>query len=115
MAQTTGMQQGIDICSDCHDVCLQTLTHCLQKGGKHAEAAHIGLLIDCAEICRTSADFMLRGSTLHASTCSACADVCEECAASCERSGLDPEMRNCADTCRRCADSCRQMATRKVA
>jgi hypothetical protein len=57
------------------------LGHCLQKGGKHAEAKHLRLLMDCAEIRQTSAHFMLRGSDLHSRTCFACAEVCVRCAA----------------------------------
>ena len=60
------MQQCIQNCVECHRVCLETITHCLREGGKHAEAAHIGLMLDCAQICQTSADFMIRGSGLHA-------------------------------------------------
>jgi hypothetical protein len=78
-------------------------------GGKHAAADHIRTLMDCAQICETSADFMVRGSDLHAHTCAACAAVCEACAVSCERLG-GAEMKRCAEECRRCADSCRAMS-----
>ena len=76
-----------------------------------AEAAHVRLLLDCAEICQTSANFMLRGSDLHMRTCAVCAEVCQRCAESCERMGDDTQMRACAEECRRCADSCHRMAT----
>jgi len=110
--QTGGsLQQCIEECEHCHHVCLETVTHCLQTGGKHAEAAHIRLLLDCAEICQTSANFMLRGSDLHTRTCAACAEVCERCAESCERFGDDDKMKACAEVCRRCAASCRAMAS----
>jgi hypothetical protein len=56
------MQQCIDECTRCHNVCLATVSHFLELGGKHADPAHIGLLLDCAEICQTSANFMLRGA-----------------------------------------------------
>ncbi|MBW3592257.1 MAG: four-helix bundle copper-binding protein [Actinobacteria bacterium] len=104
------MRGCIDDCNTCHDVCLATVTHCLEMGGEHAEASHIRLLLDCAQICETSGDFMLRGSELHGETCAACAAVCERCAEDCERFGDDEIMRACADACRRCADSCREMA-----
>jgi len=84
-------------------------------GGMHAEEAHIKLLLDCAEICQTSANFMLRSSDLHAEICRACAVVCERCAEDCERMGDDVEMQRCAQTCRRCAESCRQMAAMMAA
>ena len=104
------MQQCIQNCLDCHRICLETLTSCLQQGGKHAEATHIRTLLDCAEICQTSANFMLRGSDFHARTCGVCAEVCARCADSCAQMGNDSQMQACADTCRRCADSCRRMA-----
>lgn len=104
------MQQCIANCVECHRVCLETLSHCLQKGGRHAEAAHIRLLLDCAKICATSADFMIRGSTLHGRTCWVCAEVCEACAQDCEQMADDKTMRRCVETCRRCAESCRAMA-----
>lgn len=105
------MRQCIQECANCHQVCLQTIQHCLAMGGKHAEQAHIRLLADCAQICAVSADFMLRGSTLHSRTCDVCAEVCQECAADCNRIGVaDEQMQLCADTCRRCAQSCRKMA-----
>ncbi len=104
------MEECIQACTNCHHICLETISHCLQMGGKHAESNHIRLLLDCAQICQTSADFMLRGSDLHPRTCGVCAEVCERCADDCER--VDPndtQMRACADVCRRCAASCRQM------
>ena len=106
------MQQCIQNCTDCSNICTQTVTHCLGLGGKHAEAAHIRLLLDCAEICRTSADFMLRGSDLHGRTCGVCAEVCQRCTEDCERiAGNDAMMKACAETCRRCADSCQRMSS----
>ena len=104
------MQQCINECLNCHSVCLATVRYCLEQGGKHAEAQHIQTLLDCAEICQTSANFMLRGSELHGRTCAVCAEVCARCAESCEQVGDDEQMRACAEACRRCAESCRQMA-----
>jgi hypothetical protein len=109
------MQSCIEDCLSCHRICVETTAYCLQKGGKHAAADHIRILLDCAQICATSADFMLRGSDLHTHTCAACAAVCEACAASCAQMADDEMMKRCADTCRRCAESCREMAGRRRA
>ena len=100
----------IEVCLDCHKACLQTIPYCLQRGGMHAEPNHIRLMADCAEMCQTSANFMLRGSDLHHHTCGACAEVCERCAADCDRMSDDLRMAACAEECRRCAESCRAMA-----
>ena len=67
------MRACIANCLNCHSVCLATITHSLEMGGQHAEAAHIRLMLDCAEICQTSANFMLRGSELLSRTCGVCA------------------------------------------
>jgi hypothetical protein len=109
------LEQCIDNCRQCHEVCLRTISYCLQQGGRHAEASHIRLMLDCAQICATSADFMIRGSGLHRLTCGACAEVCDRCAEDCARMGDDETMRRCADACRRCADSCNRMAGHALA
>jgi hypothetical protein len=103
------MQSCIQICNECHRVCLETAQHCLQTGGAHARPDHIRTLLDCADICRTSADFMVRGSQHHAVTCRACAEICGVCADSCEQLG-GADMERCAEVCRRCAESCARMA-----
>jgi hypothetical protein len=104
------LQECIDLCLDCYRVCLDTIQHCLERGGRQAEAAHIRLLGICAEICQTSAAFMLSRTDLHTRTCAVCAEVCDRCAADCERFADDPTMRACADVCRVCATVCRRMA-----
>lgn len=105
------MQQCLQNCSECHHVCMTTLAHCLELGGKHAEKHHITMLMDCAQMCHTSEDFMLRGSAMHHVTCGACAEICESCAADCEKmADGDEQMMTCAEMCRVCATSCRQMS-----
>ena len=102
------MRDCIERCLHCYSVCVSTaMNHCLEAGGKHTEPAHFRLMMACAEICRTSAHFMLIGSEHHKHTCSECAEICTECADDCERVG---DMQECIDACRKCAESCRQMA-----
>ena len=107
---THDMQSCIDACTSCHETCTHTVHHCLDKGGKHADSMHITLMLDCAQICATSADFLTRHSAHHQATCRACAEVCEACAKSCDSFGDDEMMRKCAEECRRCAASCRAMS-----
>lgn len=104
------LRDCIKECIDCHGVCQETINHCLQKGGRHAEAGHIRLMLDCAEICQTSANFMLRGSLLHVRTCAVCAETCGACAQDCQQIGTDEQMLACVEACRRCAESCERMA-----
>jgi hypothetical protein len=80
-------------------------------GGEHADAHHIGLMMDCAEMCRTAARFMMHLSHYHQRTCEVCAELCEACAKDCERiANGDRTMLICAETCRKCAQSCHAMA-----
>lgn len=104
------MDGCIEECLSCHAVCTETIAHCLQMGGDHANPEHITLLMDCAEICQTSANYMLRMSDLHGLTCGVCAKVCTLCAEDCEAFEGDEMMAACAEACRSCAETCEQMA-----
>ena len=101
------MQDGINACLDCHSMCFRmATTFCLEKGGRHVEQKHLRLMLNCAELCQTSANFMLSDSPMHGRVCLICAEACEACAKSCEQVG---DMRECVEECLRCAKSCREM------
>jgi hypothetical protein len=102
------MTRCIDICLACYKTCLSTaMNHCLEVGGKHSEPAHVRLMMACAEMCRTSAHFMLINTPHHKPTCRECAEICAECAADCKRIG---NMDECVAACEACATSCKKMA-----
>ena len=104
------LKDCIHLCWDCRHHCQESLfSHCLTIGGPHMEESHVRAMVDCIEICQTAADFMTRGSQLHAAICMACAAICEACARSCEKIG-DEAMMACAAICRKCAESCRRMS-----
>lgn len=101
------IEQCIEACLNCHTTCLKTaMQPCLELGGKHTKAEHFRLMLDCAQICQTTADFLLRGSALSELLCGACAVVCEACAHSCEVTG---DMNKCMQVARRCAEACRRL------
>ncbi|MBS0657243.1 MAG: four-helix bundle copper-binding protein [Verrucomicrobia bacterium] len=104
------MHESIHRCEDCHDACLHAVHDCLKKGGEHAEAHHIGMLLDCAQMCRTAHDFMIRHSHLHPITCAACAQICQACADACDKLGH----AELAAICRSCAESCLKHAQEKT-
>lgn len=105
----------IQLCWECRDTCQSTLfNYCLKEGGHHVAEAHVKLMADCIQICQASADFMTRGSAMHASVCAACADICQACATSCAEMD-DDVMKACAEACRRCAEECRKMGRMKKA
>jgi Domain of Unknown Function (DUF326) len=87
-------------------ICLETITYCLFKGGGYAAEKQIRRLQDCAEICKTAANFMIRNSYIRPTICNACADICLRCAEECEMLINDKFMVACADACRRCARFC---------
>ena len=98
----------IESCLACYQSCLgESMTHCLESGGKHVEPAHFRLMSTCAEICRTAAHLMLIDSSHAKLLCKLCADICDLCAADCEK--LDG-MEASAKACRDCAEACRKMA-----
>lgn len=107
---TQEMQVCIQNCTLAHQISEQTLAYCLTKGGVHNEARHLKTLIDCAQICMVSADFMSRDSKIHSSVCEVCAEACQACAASCDQFADDETLKLCADVCRQCEETCRQMA-----
>lgn len=101
------MQEAIQACLDCNRVCMDTVFLHLNRGGANLDADQFRMLLNCAEMCRTSASFMQRGSPLHGRVCSVCAEVCEACVDSCAQAeGLG----ECIEMCRTCAKSCRSMA-----
>lgn len=105
------LEDCIRDCMKCFEECTSCINHCLSQGGKHVEQRHITLMMECAQICNSSASLMLLKGQFSFEHCQLCAKVCDACAASC--SEVDPEdkhMQMCADTCRRCAESCRSMA-----
>jgi hypothetical protein len=108
MALSREMSRCIEVCLECYKVCLGTgMNHCLETGGKHTEPAHFRLMMACAEMCRTSAHFMLISSPHHKHTCRECAEICAQCATDCARIG---GMDACVTACRACAESCGAMA-----
>ena len=100
----------IESCWRSHVMCLETHRYLLDLNGGPSSAMRLTLLEDCAEICQTTANSMLRRSPQHAALCIACAQVCNACAKECETVKNDDRMMLCARTCRECADHCLAMS-----
>ncbi len=110
---TDEMLVCVQNCTLCNQICLLTKNYCLTKGGRHLDVQHLRALMDCEQLCRVSADFMLRESKLHSQICNACAEACLVCAQSCESLGAEDDlMTTCASICRQCAESCQEMSLR---
>lgn len=105
------LQQCVQECTQCHRSCLEAMHYCLLQGGAYADPEHIRLLTDCAEICQTSANFMLRDSDLHMLINEACAEICQQCWESFNHFNKDAQMKQWAADCRRCSETCQQMVS----
>jgi hypothetical protein len=103
------LQECIEECLNCHAVCTLTLQHCIASGGTRTDVNLVGVLLDCAEMCQTSANFMLRGSPYHVVTCGACAELCRACDEACRAVRDDEQLQHCAEVCAACARACEQM------
>ena len=59
-------QDCVEAALHCHKTCLgMAMTHCLDEGGEHVAPQHFRLMIDCAAICATAADFIMHKSQFH--------------------------------------------------
>lgn len=104
------MAHCLELCQQCHNACSGVVSYGLQ----HLSEPLLRLLQDCAEICETSADFILRSSEFHAQTCGLCAEICLKCAAACEEFPQDSRLQECARLCRHCAEACQMMLAMAV-
>lgn len=108
-------QCAID-CLNCHSLCLRTLRYCVRRGGNHANADHIDLLLNCSEVSQATENILLSGDPqLSIRICELTADLCERCARSCDQFGEDARTQACAEACRVCAASCRTIKSAKAA
>jgi hypothetical protein len=97
-------------CLDCRSICVKVVDHYLRLRSVKSECPDIRSLLNCSEICATTARFMLRGSEFSRELCLFCAEVCKSCAG--QFSGLrrEAEIEACAAACRQCAECCERMA-----
>ncbi len=115
MSTSQQIKDCIEACGQCAKTCLETLPYCAMKGGKHAEPHHLGLLMDCANVCEISVKLMLNHSDYQHRFCELCAEICTQCAEDCGQFTEDEMMKKCALTCRSCADACREMSSKRQA
>ena len=108
---SSSMSECVNDCFNCHRICTETVAHVLHGGGHHSEGKHLVALLDCAQMCALSADFMARRSPHHEHIRGECAEICRACAMLCEEhADADGQMKRCAEACRRCAAGCESMA-----
>lgn len=84
----------------CTDVCNETMTYCLEKGGDHADVEHIRCLVDTAELCTLTANAIARESDHTKELLELCADVCGCTAECCAEFEDDAQLKACEEACR---------------
>jgi hypothetical protein len=104
------MEDCVALCIESHRSCLTSARHVIEQRQRRAPAQLVALLQDCAELCQTTANSMLRGAPTHTLLCGACANLCAACAQACEAFKGDAVLTRCAATCRDCGAACRHMA-----
>ena len=106
------MEEAIPDCLECHRICVRTFAHLLtlEADAELADPEQLNLLLDCADMCRMCADYLLRISEFHVRAADLCCDICRRCEQLCELpSGEDPIVLECVSICARCANSCKRV------
>ncbi|MER3419461.1 MAG: ferredoxin [Chloroflexota bacterium] len=110
---TPEVRQAISDCLACYSICTETLDYCVERGGTLAAAELLRRLRDCAELCRVSADFLLRGSARAVALCALAAEAAVVCAQACAAIADDALLHACQDACLRCATSCKEVTVKE--
>lgn len=102
----------IEECLACAQDCISCADACVSEPTVEHLRQCIRLNLDCADVCRMTADLCSRrtGSNdgVMLGALELCAVACEVCHEECARHGDHHEhCRVCAESCRTCADACR--------
>ena len=104
---SSDLRAGIALCRRARLVLQAAAVRSFDAGGMELDPVHLRLLLDCAQMCEMTADFMSRNSPYHLYLCEVCAAICEACGESCALAGA---MEECAAICQECIVVCRALA-----
>jgi len=93
-------------------MCNQCASSCLEEKDVTSLKECIRMDLECAAICRATAEIMTMDGKYIDALCQICADICTACAEECERHakmGME-HCRVCAEACRQCAEECIHMS-----
>jgi ketopantoate reductase len=94
-------------CQQCYEECLEATAELQVNEPDSAVLA--SALLDCAELCRTTVGFLMRGSTLQSFLCALTAEACLIAAARTVQVNIE-RVQHCRAACERTADQCRRLA-----
>jgi len=93
-------------------MCNQCATSCLDEKEVDKLRACIKLDLECAAVCRATAEIMEMDGKYVDAFCQLCADICTSCAEEGDKHaamGME-HCRICAEACRQCAEECIHMS-----
>jgi hypothetical protein len=96
-------------CLRAHEACEAAVTQVLRREDGAVDE-RVGTLLDCADVCRTTARHIRHGSPLLRGTAGVAAELCERAAEACAGLAVVPTMAIYAEACRRTAACCRRVA-----
>lgn len=111
---TADHREAHDAARACHVAAMDALRVSLSSGWDPDARDRVTMLLDTADICRTTGDFLQRGSVHVPDVCRTCAIVCGECRDECERLGAE-ELSACAEACDRCVRACSRLVIQRAA
>ena len=97
-------QKSIDACIECATMCNHCAVSCLEEKDVQQLTKCIRLDLDCAIICRVTAELMSLSSAYSSELAELCATVCTACAQECQKHADMEHCNECADACRKCAE-----------
>jgi len=110
MPSATDLRAAFLACLRAHQACEEAVAQALRADeGGHVDE-RVGALLDCADVCRTTARYIRYGSPLLRGTAGVAAELCARAAEACATGAALPVMAAYAEACRRAAACCRRVA-----
>ena len=109
LPSATDLRAAFLACLRAHDACEAAVAHALRAEDGDRVNERVGTLLDCADVCRTTARQIRYGSPLLRGTAGVAAELCARAAEACAAAAL-PALAVHAEACRRAAACCRRVA-----
>ncbi len=99
-AQTTG-EIAKGNCESTARMCQKAMDYCNEKKGKFSDSSVSNAIKDCMSACKSTDEFLRRGSKLSGKSSALCVEACNECAKACDQFKDDLQMTSLANECRK--------------
>lgn len=94
----------IEAFQTCEQLCLRTLPFVCNEISRPLQADLVRVILDCAEMCRLAANFLVRDSEHYIRVCREASEICGDLATHCEAveglGGLHSVCDECVAACR---------------